>query len=106
MMDELHNYGLARFSKKTGKVDTVMTAIGVGLIKLWALQNTSKTKACVIVDINERRVVFETVGADGGFPKIHEKPEDFEFDLPEELFQAFEEEVSKREAERKARRGE
>ena len=45
-MNKLHNYGLIRFSKKTGKVDTSMTAIGKGVIQLWALQNTTKTKAC------------------------------------------------------------
>lgn len=99
-MSNLHNYGLARFSKKTGKVDTVMTAIGQGLIKLWGLQNTTKSKACVIVDIDERRVVLEYVGTADGFPIIHEKPGDFEFNLPNELFGEFEKEVAKRAAER------
>ena len=102
-MSNLHNYGLARFSKKTGRIDTVMTGIGCGLIKLWGLQNTTKTKACVLVDIDERRVIVEYVGTADGFPEIHEKPEDFEFDLPDGLFDVFEEEVAKRAAERQAK---
>lgn len=95
-MSELHNYGLVRFSKKTGKTDTTMTAIGKGLIQLWALQNTTKTKACVIVDIDERKVISEYVGTAEGFPKVRKNPEEFEFDLPEELFDIFAEEAAKR----------
>lgn len=101
-MDTLHYYGLVRFSKTTGKVDKTMTAMGKGLIQLWALQNTTKTKACVIADINERKVISEYVGTADGFPKIRKDPASFEFDLPEELFKIFEEEVAKREVEKSA----
>lgn len=99
-MSELHNYGLVRFSKKTGKIDTTMTAIGKGLIQMWALQNTSKTKACVIVDIDERRPYAEYVGKADGFPEVRKDPATFEYDLPEELFGVFAEEIAKRNAER------
>ncbi len=95
-MNKLHNYGLIRFSKKTGKVDTSMTAIGKGVIQLWALQNTTKTKACVIVDIDERRIVSEYVGTDDGFPDIRKAPGDFEYGIPEELYDIFAEEAAKR----------
>ena len=101
-MGNLHYYGLARFSKKTGAVDKVMTALGKGLIQLWALQNTTKTKACVIVDIDERRVDSEYVGTADGFPERRTDPDEFEFDMPEELLQVFEEEVAKRKAEKDA----
>ena len=97
-MNELHNYGLIRFSKKTGKIDTSMTAIGKGVIQLWALQNTTKTKACVIVDIDERRAVSEYVGTADGFPDIRKNQEDFEYDIPEELYDILAEEAKKREA--------
>lgn len=96
-MDKLHNYGLARFSQKTGKVDTIMTAIGRGLIQMWALQNTTKTKACVIVDIDERRTFAEYVGTEDGFPEIRKNADEFEYELPEQLFTIFDEEVAKRE---------
>ena len=93
-MADLHNYGLIRFSKKTGKIDTTMTAIGRGMIQLWALQNTTKTKACVIVDIDERQVFAEYFGTADGFPEI--RKDDFEYELPEELWAIFTEEAAKR----------
>lgn len=97
-MSDLHNYGLVRFSKKTGKIDTTMTAIGRGVIQLWALQNTTKSKACVIVDIDERRIFSEYIGTEDGFPEIHKEPVTFEFNLPDELFDIFAEEAAKRRA--------
>ena len=97
-MGGLHNYGLVRFSKKTGSIDTTMTAIGKGMIQLWALQNTAKTKACVIVDVTERKVISEYIGTVDGFPEIRKEPSEFEFNLPDELFDIFEEEVAKRQA--------
>lgn len=97
-MDKLHSYGLVRFSKKTGKIDTTMTALGKGVIQLWALQNTTKTKACVIVDIDERKVVSEYIGAENGFPKWVKNQDEFEFDLPDQLFDIFAEEAAKRAA--------
>ena len=101
-MSELHNFGLIRFSKKTGKIDTTMTGLGSGMIKMWALQNTSKTKATVIIDIDERYTVAEYVGTDNGFPEIRNHPNDFEFNLPDELWDVFDEEVAKREARNKS----
>lgn len=94
-MNELHNYGLVRFSKKTGKIDKTMTAIGKGMIQLWALQNTTKTNACVIADINERKVISEYIGTAHGFPQVRKDPNDFEYNVPDELFDIFEEEVKK-----------
>lgn len=97
-MSELHNYGLIRFSQKTGKIDTTMTALGKGVIQLWALQNTTKTKACVIVDIDERKTVSEYIGTADGFPKIRKDTDEFEYDLPDELWDIFAEEAAKRAA--------
>lgn len=95
-MSDLHNYGLIRFSKKTGKIDTTMTAIGRGMIQLWALQNTTKTKATVIVDIDEREVFSEYVGTADGFPEVRKDPATFEYELPVELFDILAEEAEKR----------
>lgn len=97
-MNKLHNFGLVRFSKKTGKIDTTMTALGKGLIQVWALQNTPKTKACVIVDVDERCTVAEYVGTEDGFPEVRKNADEFEYNLPDELFGIFEEEVAKRAA--------
>lgn len=101
MSDTLHNYGLIRFSKRTGKIDTTMTAIGKGMIQLWALQNTPNSKACVLCDIDERKVIAEYLGTPDGFPKITKDPEDYSFNFPTELYEIFDEEVKKREQERK-----
>ena len=95
-MSSLHNYGLVRFNQKTGKVDKIMTAIGKGMIKLWGLQNTIKGTACVIVDIDERKVEIEYIGTDSGFPKIHKNESEFVYELPEEVLSVFDEEVLKR----------
>lgn len=97
-MGELHNFGLVRFSKKTGKIDTTMTALGCGLIQGWALMNTTRTKACVIVDIDERKVFSEYVGTADGFPEVRKNPDEFEYNMPDELFEVFEEETAKRAA--------
>lgn len=99
-MENIHNYGLVRFSKKTGKIDTTMTAIGKGLIQLWALQNTTKSKACVIIDIDERKTVSEYIGTADGFPDIRKQEEEFEFNFPDELYDILQEEVDKRNAEK------
>lgn len=95
-MSELHNYGLIRFSKKTGKIDTTVTALGRGMIQLWALQNTTKTKATVIVDIDEREVIAEYIGTEDGFPEVRKNAESFEFEMPDELFDILAEEAAKR----------
>lgn len=89
----LHNYGLVRFSKKTGKIDTCMTAIGKGLIQLWALQNTPKTKACVIIDIDEERAYAEYIGTEDGFPKITKDQDEMMFIIPVELYAELQEEA-------------
>lgn len=88
-MNELHNYGLIRFSKRTGKIDTSMTALGRGVIQLWALQNTTKAKACVIVDIDERKVFSEYIGTANGFPLVRKNSSEFEYPLPDELYDIF-----------------
>lgn len=88
-MDKLHHYGLVRFSKKTGKIDKTLTALGKGMIQLWALQNTTKTKACVLVDIDDRVVISEFCGTADGFPNIRKDPADFEFDLPNGFWDIF-----------------
>lgn len=85
-MSALNNYGLVRFSKKTGKIDTTMTAIGKGLLQLWALQNTTKTKATVIIDIDERKISSEYIGTEDGFPEIHKTEEEFQFNVPGNLY--------------------
>ena len=64
-------YGLVRFSSKTGKVDTCMNSMGTAMLSLWALQNTTKTKTCLVFDLEDGKVVEEYKGSADGFPKVN-----------------------------------
>ena len=70
----LKEYVLVRFSKKTGKIDTTLEALGNATLKLWALQNTTKTKDTVIFAKDSGDIVEYYEGT-GDFPKIT-KPDD------------------------------
>ncbi len=60
---------LFRFSKKTGKIDTTMTAMGNALLKMWALQNTTKTKRTLVFNRDSGECLFAVEGTDN-FPKV------------------------------------
>ena len=67
---------LFRFSTKTGKVDTTMIALGKGVLQLWGLQNTPKTKTTVIFERESGRLIYEAIGTKEGFPKIRKDTKD------------------------------
>lgn len=69
-MDELKKYGLVRYATKTGKVDTAMTALGCGVIQLWGLQNTTKTKTSVVFELDTGLIRSRYTGTADGFPKV------------------------------------
>lgn len=62
-----------RASQKTGKVDKVMTGMGTALMKMWALNNTPKTKWTFIFERETGKCVFACMGTPDGFPKVAEK---------------------------------
>lgn len=66
---ELKTYCLVRFRRSTGKVDTSLEGIGSGMLRLWALQNTTKTKDTIIFEKDTGRVCWYYEGTNG-FPKI------------------------------------
>lgn len=70
-MANLTVHVLFRFSKKTGKVDMTMTALGSAQLKLWALNNTPKTKACIIVERDSGQVISIIKGTED-FPEIED----------------------------------
>ena len=72
-MTDLKIHVLMRFSKKTGVADKVMTALGTGMLQMWALQNTTKTKLCLIFERDTGKLVSATVGTPDGFPKVKRK---------------------------------
>ena len=63
---------LIRASQKTGKVDMVMTGLGDAMMRLWALQNTTPTKMCFIIDKKTHVIKWKIFGKKGndGFPDI------------------------------------
>lgn len=69
MDEKLKWYGLVRYSKKTGKVDTAITGLGKGLLQIWALQNTTSTKQTTIFELDTGIISSEYIGTKDGFPK-------------------------------------
>jgi len=65
----LKKCGLAKFSRKTGKVDVVMEGLGFALLHLWAFQNITKTKDVVIWCKETGEVLFYLEGRPDGLPK-------------------------------------
>lgn len=63
-------YVLFRANKKSGKIDTTMTALGNAMLQLWALQNTTSSKQCFIFERSTGKLVFATSGTKDGFPKV------------------------------------
>lgn len=60
---------LFRYSKITGKIDRTLTAINLPLLKLYAMQNTTKTKNVIIIERNTGNVLFMVEGAEN-YPVI------------------------------------
>ena len=69
---ELKTYCLVRFARRSGKIDTTMEGIGSGMLRLWALQNTTKTKDTIIFEKDTGDVCWYYTGT-GDFPKIEEE---------------------------------
>lgn len=69
-MSDLKRYGLIRHSTKTGKIDTAMTGLGCGVLQLWGLQNTTKTKTTVVFELDTGLIRSRYTGTPDGFPKV------------------------------------
>lgn len=70
-MNELRKYYLVRFSRKTGKIDTSLEALGSAQLKWWGLTNTTKTKDTIVFDKETGEIAAYYEGT-GDFPKIYE----------------------------------
>ena len=68
-MGELKTYCLVRFVRKSGKIDMSLEGIGTGMLRLWALQNTTKTKDTIIFEKSTGTVCWYYEGT-GDFPKV------------------------------------
>ena len=93
MLSEPDVHVLFRFSTKTGKIDTTMTALGSALLTAWALHHTPKTKTCIIIERSSGNVIFEATGHPNGFPLIAKNTGFCEdYDIPLETVQAIKDE--------------
>ena len=68
-MEGIKRFYCARFNRKSGKVDKVLTGLGKGMLEMWALHNTkAKTKDTIIFD--EDGLVVLYLEGTGDFPQI------------------------------------
>lgn len=77
---------LFRFSKRTGKVDTTMTAMGSALLRFWAMNNTTPSKETLVLNRVTGAVVLHVVGQRDGYPQLFSNCgtcEDFNISLEE-----------------------
>lgn len=65
----LKKFYLVRFTRRTGKCDTLMSGLGSGLLRMWALQNTTKKSKDTII-FDEDGVVHWYYEGTGDFPDI------------------------------------
>ena len=63
---------LVRYSKKSGKIDKTLTGLGSALLKLWALQNTTSSKECLVFSAETGKVIYHTVGRKDDMPVIQD----------------------------------
>lgn len=76
-IDILAPCALVRFSKKTGKIDTTLTGTGYGLLNMWGLQETSKSKETIVFTRDTGLIIVHYTGNASGFPDV-EWPENDE----------------------------
>ena len=65
----MERFVLVRFNRKSGKIDTTLEGIGKGMLQLWGLQNTTKTKDTIVFSKETGEVVAYYEGT-GDFPKV------------------------------------
>ena len=69
----LRKCGMAKFTRKTGKVDVVLEGTGFSLLHMWATANLSKTKDAAIWCEETGEVLFYLEG------RLNDLPKDYGF---------------------------
>ena len=75
-MSELKTFYCVRFNRRNGKIDKTLSGLSNALLRLWALQNTTKSKDTIIFD--EDGLVIMYFEGTGDFPNITKYGEDSE----------------------------
>lgn len=57
-----HKYLLLRVVAKSGRVDKAISHMGRGMLKMWAMINTSKSFQTFVIDIENENVIFHVTG--------------------------------------------
>ena len=70
-MNEMKLHFLVQYQKKRGKVCVTMGGLGTGIMRLWALQNTTSIHRDTIIFDEDGWVLWLYEGT-GDFPKITE----------------------------------
>ena len=68
-MKDLTVHVLFRVNKKSGAIDTTMTALGSATLNAWALMNTGRTKDCFVFERESGKLVYRAEGTPD-FPRI------------------------------------
>ena len=94
-MKELEIHVLIQFNKKSGKVITIMTSLGDGLLIMYALNRTPKTMQTVIFNRNTGKCVFNVEGSEEGPCIVKELSQPMmctDFGIPLEVLQEIKDE--------------
>ena len=70
MDKSLKTYYLVRFNRRTGKIDTSMEALGCALLRLWALNNTTKTSQVTFIFDEDGFLDWTFSGKTNDFPTV------------------------------------
>lgn len=80
---------LFRYTRKSGRIDKTLTGYNIPMLKLWALSNTTKSKDCLIIEMDSYKVVALVEGRPD-FPKLTESKDDnlgmaYEYGIPDSV---------------------
>ena len=92
-MDGLKKCFMVRFGRKSGKIDTTMVGLGNAMMRLWALQNTTKSKDTIIFD--EDGIVLYYFEGTGDFPEVTDYTKENDYHHIDEFCEGLLEECKK-----------
>lgn len=72
-MAELKNYVLVYYKKRNGAIEKTLEGIGPAMLKLWALQNTTSSKASLIFEKESGKVIFLATGKKDSMPDVQKE---------------------------------
>lgn len=76
-------HALVKFNRNSGKIITSMTGYGTALMRMWILNNLTKTQDCVIFSLDDGEIAYYYEGR--GKNELPEQIKDLEVTNVEEL---------------------